>query len=182
MSTYKYKLTCIDGSSYELSPKAYPTSVQLSSNIVSRSWNNYKGQFQDVLVNHKLKFAWIFDFISTSHLDSMLSYIFSKIENAGNATRFFYMTGYFPGRGWLETLVYLGTPLNINSIGPNEYQKNGQPGWWKCELHWIEVDGTVLLAPEQSNNQQNSRGIIINNKKIEIANSGDISNILNEAS
>ena len=177
---YKYKISCGGDAGYELPLRAFPTGIQLSSNLVSKSWNNMKGQFQDILVNHKLKFNWVFDAISTADLEAMMSYIFSKIENIGNATRFFTLNGYFPGRGWLETLVYLGTPTNFSSIGPNEYQKYGQPGWWKCELHWIEVDGKVLLAP--NNNLTNNRGIIVGNRRIETATSEDIHNILQEAS
>lgn len=172
---YKYKI-----GTYELPVEAYPTDIQLSSNLVTKSWNNMKGQFQDIPVNHKLKWNWNWTHIDTPSLEAMMTYIFNQIEDASNPSRFFDINGYFPGKGWVLRKCYLGTPTNFSSLGANVGGKIGEPGWWKCELHWIEVDGTVLLQP--GTNLENNRGIIVGNRKIEVATSEDIHNILQEAS
>lgn len=127
-------------SSANAGKNSYPMSVEFSDNIISRSWNNFKGQFQDKLVNTKMKIKWNWDFLDDAALDDIYGGIEAAIE--ANKSRTFYVRSYIPGRGYKEFIAYLGTPVTIKSKGT---KSDGKPVGWSLSLDWIEVDGTVLL-------------------------------------
>lgn len=122
----------------------YPSSVEPSHNLVSKSWNNMYGQFQDIPVNSKLKINWKFEIISKEDLEKLWGQmIYKKITE--QKTRFFEINSYFPGLGFIKGTFYLGTPTTFSS---KDWQtSNGTLNYVGFELHWIEVDGLVLNSP-----------------------------------
>lgn len=127
----------------EVDIPVYPTSVTPSHNLVSKSWNNMWGEFQDIPVNKKVKIIWAYDVLSE---DNMLAFYINQIDAKIELykTRFFIINFYFPGRGYVKGKFYLGTPTTFKSLGGGE---NGKPNFWSGEIHWIEVDGLRLNSP-----------------------------------
>lgn len=123
---------------------AYPTSVECSHNLVSKSWNNMFGQFQDIPVNSKLKINWKFDIISEKDLETLWGQmIYQKV--IGQHTRFFEINSFFAGLGFISGKFYLGTPTTFTS---KDWQTGtGAVNYYNLELHWIEVDGIILNSP-----------------------------------
>ena len=158
---------------------AYPTSLSPSHNLVSKSWNDMNGVFHDIPVNSKLKINWVFDVICEEAVEYIFgTLIMNKIlgSSNNNPSRFFLINTYYPGLGWIERNMYLGTPTNFSSLGA--HAGHGMIKYWKMELHWIDVEGTVLNSPQ--NWSENSRNIIVDNRQIEIASPEDLANILGE--
>lgn len=124
----------------------YPTKVVASDNLVSRSWNNIRGEFQDVLVNMKYKVEWHWEIIDKDTLEMIMTYLRNQIIN--QKSRMFNVNTTFPGMtGWWNMYAYLGTPIEFTST---EKSGNvpGQPGvvpYYNLRLAFIEKNGTVLL-------------------------------------
>lgn len=137
-----------------------PTSVKASSNIISRSFDDMNGDFQDWPIANKTKINWVFDAESDIAIVNNLgqvvrtpaadlvnvfisSYIFTKINQY--KSRMFYIAGWAPGYGKCWGKFYLGTPTNFNSEGVSQSIKNTGASV-KFELHWIEVgDATTHI-------------------------------------
>ena len=153
----------------------YPTSVTPSHNLVTKSWNDMNGVFHDIPVNSKLKVNWIFDVIDENSVEAIFNnIIMNKILNS--KSRFFTVNTFYPGMGFISSNFYLGTPTNFSSLGT--YNNEGFIRYWKMELHWIEVEGTVLNSPQ--NWLDSSNNIIVDNRQIEIASPEDLADILGE--
>lgn len=142
----------------------YPTSVQASDNLVSKSWNDMNGVFHDIPVNLKTKINWIFDPISTDALNQIYGNVIRKQiitpGEDGKYSRFFTITSYFPGVGFVSGIYYLGTPTTFNNV--DWMTGNGQSNYWKVEFHWIEVTGTILNSPTSV---ASTTQILLNGKK-----------------
>lgn len=123
---------------------AYPTSVTVSDNLVSKSWNNMYGEFKDIPVNLKLKVNWIFDYIKNEDYEVLYGQMI-RASILSKKSRFFKINTFVPGVGFVEGTFYLGTPTTFNS--KDWITSNGKPNWWQGELHWIEVDGVRLNDP-----------------------------------
>lgn len=121
----------------------YPSQIVPSDNLVSRSWNNMYAQFVDIPVNLKYKVNWVFPVVSKEDLVTLMTPIRNKILN--QHSRFFTITTSYPGyEKFISMKAYLGTPLEFQSL---DYQSDhGEPNYYKFELHWIEVDGTILVG------------------------------------
>lgn len=139
--------------------RVYPSSVQVSDNLVSKSWNDMYGIFHDIPVNLKTKIIWKFDALSKEDAFVIYSQIRKKITE--QKTRFFEITSSFPfvssggtGRDFIKGTYYLGTPTTFDSLGYGG--EGGSVPYWKVELHWIEVDGTKLNTPTATATQQAS--------------------------
>lgn len=130
-----------------------PTSVKASSNIISRSFDDMNGDFQDWPIAHKAKINWIFEaegdtLVANSQgqvirtaaaglvSNFINGYIFTKIKQY--KSRVFLIAGWAPGYGKCWGKFYLGTPTNFNSEGVSEFIRNTSSSV-KFELHWIEV-------------------------------------------
>jgi hypothetical protein len=146
----KYTIKHVKDSGNPVEIPVYPSSIVPSHNLISKSWNNMYGQFQDVPVNIKLKINWVFDAISESDLEQLYNnLIYNKILTY--KSRFFEINTYFPGVGFISGTFYLGTPTNFKSLGT--HSNDGSVKWFSLELHWIEVDGIKLLDPSNSVSQ-----------------------------
>lgn len=146
----KYTIKHVKDSGNPVEIPVYPSSIVPSHNLISKSWNNMYGQFQDVPVNIKLKINWVFDAISESELEKLYNnLIYNKILTY--KSRFFEINTYFPGVGFISGTFYLGTPTNFKSLGT--HSGDGSVEWFSLELHWIEVDGIQLLDPSSSVSQ-----------------------------
>lgn len=122
----------------------YPTGLKCDTNIISKSWNNMFGEFQDIIVNSKLKVSWIYDCISESECFSLWrDLIYKKILQY--KSRYFVINTYCTGLGYVKGTFYLGTPSSFTVIGG--YRNDGSAEFYKGELHWIEVDGIRLNSP-----------------------------------
>lgn len=122
---------------------AYPTSVIVSDNYVSKSWNDLNAVFKDKLINIKAKVVWQFEFIEDGELTSLYQTIRSKIVSS--KSRFFYINAYTPALGWTKFLAYLGAEVTFKST--SSFTNCGQVPLWSGEIHWIEVDGVILNTP-----------------------------------
>lgn len=122
----------------------YPTSVTVSDNLISKSWNDCYGVFRDIPVNLKTKINWIFDLVSNKDLETLF-YTMIRQEIINTKSRFFEINTFFPGMGFIKGTYYLGTPTSFNSL--DWQSNNGSVNYWKGELHWIEVDGIELNNP-----------------------------------
>lgn len=146
----------------------YPTKVTGSSNLISRSFNNIYGTFLDLPIAEKLKINWIFDascdYVSkgtganagkTYFTDKVVAlfsdYIRKKIYEY--KSRFFEITSWCPGIGYVKMVAYLGTPTTFNSEGVYSSEiKNNKGASTSFEIHWIEVgdENTKLNDPTKS--------------------------------
>lgn len=122
----------------------YPSSVTVSDNLVSKSWNNMYGEFQDIPVNLKIKVNWIFDYINNNDYETLYGQMI-RAAILEKKSRYFELNTFFPGVGFVKGTFYLGTPTTFNS--KDWMTSNGKPTWWQGELHWIEVKGTRLNDP-----------------------------------
>lgn len=146
----KYTIKHVKDTGDPVEIPVYPSSVVPSHNLISKSWNNMYGEFQDVPVNIKCKVNWVFDAISEDELEQLYrNLIYTKIETY--KSRFFVINTFFPGLGFISGTFYLGTPTNFKSLGANS--NDGSVKWFSLELHWIEVDGNRLLDPSNSVSQ-----------------------------
>lgn len=128
----------------EVEIPVYPTSIKCDTNIISKSWNNMYGEFQDIIVNSKLKVNWVYDYISEDDCFRLWrDFIYSKIQQY--KSRFFVVNLYFAGLGYVTGTFYLGTPSSFSVVGG--YRNDGSAGYYKGEIHWIEVDGIRLNSP-----------------------------------
>lgn len=122
----------------------YPTSIQASDNLVSKSWNDMYGRFKDIPINLKTKVNWVFEgFVTRAELDKLYGQMIrDHIINTGS--RFFEINTDFPGVGFISGTYYIGAPTTFTSKGGGS---NGKVEHWTMEIHWIEVDGLVLNSP-----------------------------------
>lgn len=147
-------ITTVDNVPETLPVFLCPTAVKASSNIISRSYDDMNGDFQDWPLAHKVKLIWQFDATSDHHVynstthqytrtpavtlisNLMNGYIFPSIQKW--KTRVFFISGWVHGYGDRWGVFYLGTPTNFQSegvrAGSTNYAANA-----KFELHWIEV-------------------------------------------
>ena len=122
----------------------YPTSVEASDNLVSKSWNDMTATFNDIPVALKAKVNWIFEIVSSDDLKKLYGQMIrNKIVTTGS--RFFEINTDFPGVGFISGKFYIGAPTSFTSVGAG--YGNGKAPHWRVELHWIEVDGIKLNSP-----------------------------------
>lgn len=123
----------------------YPSSVVPSDNLVSKSWNNMYGVFQDLPVNLKYKINWVYDAIQEKDLEVLYGTMMRK-KILEKKSRFFDINTFFPGVGFIRGTFYLGAPISFQSL---DWQTpNGSINWFKVEFHWIEVDGIIINKPD----------------------------------
>lgn len=118
-----------------------PTGVSASHNVVSISYNNIKGHFNDIPLAQKMKIIWKFD-AATNFTE--LENIMAKVKNnlLAHGTRYYFIKTWCPGFGWVQGWFYLGTPTNFDTegvLGKATGLNAGQPASPKFEMHWIEA-------------------------------------------
>jgi hypothetical protein len=147
IKVYSFKHASSNEDPIEVPKDNYPSSVVISDNLVSKSWNNMYGEFKDIPVNLKTKIIWKFDAIREDFLEEMYGKMRADILQY--KSRFFYINTFFPGVGYVKGLYYLGTPTTFNSLDAGGFK--GSIKWFSGEIHWIEVDGVRLNDPTQNN-------------------------------
>lgn len=133
ISTNKYY--SIDG--VELS--VYPTSETVAENIVSKSYNTITGKFVEKLVCRKMKVNWVFEYADYNKVSDIYNLIVNKV-NSGSRT--FTITYYDPRGDFYSMDAYLGTPTTFDSKSSKD---KGLIKIWKLELHFIEIQGDLLI-------------------------------------
>lgn len=123
----------------------YPGAVTCGHNVVSRSWNNAYGVFQDILIADKVKVNWKFEAGKAAEISQ---FFYSKIASVIHSTgsRFFTINTWAPGYGWIQADCYLGTPTQFETEGVGAA---GEAASISYELHWIEIgdDTTKITRP-----------------------------------
>ena len=134
-------------STKNISIPQYPTGYSAEDELISVSFNAINGHFNDRLINYKKKLIWKFDAISEDSLNTMyygIDGIIGKIK--AKKSRFFNITSNIPSMP--SGKYYLGTPSSFQYIGQTG-TGNNVTRQYSGELHWIEVDGTVLNGATQ---------------------------------
>lgn len=126
-----------------------PTGVSMSQNIVSLSWNEINGHFNDIPMANKAKIVWRFEAAENfSEVENIMSKVYYNLKTYG--TRFYKIKTWLPGLGWQYGYFYLGTPLNIDSEGVRPKEAGVSAGTAaipKFEMHWIEIGDSTTDLP-----------------------------------
>jgi hypothetical protein len=121
-----------------------PNSVQVTDNLITRSWEGTDGVFHEVLIRRRKKVNWIYKVISYEDAyniyENIIMYIMYKNKN-----RYFYINSPYIGKEITKDdgLFYLGTPCEPQSV----YGENGKIEYWSLEWHWIQKVGHKFNNP-----------------------------------
>lgn len=116
-----------------------PNDASFQDIVISRSWDDINGVFQDHLIRIRKQINWVYRALSKDLLNDFYNkMIMSKIISS--KSRFFNITTDFPGYDSLTLNCYLGTPVEFKTVYSN---KTGIK-YYEFTLTWTEVEGTDL--------------------------------------
>lgn len=118
-----------------------PNDASFQDIVISRSWDDIDGKFQDHLIRNRKQIQWTYKALNKNLLiDFYHNVIMKHIVESGERT--FSITTDFPGYASpLTTTCYLGTPIEFK---PVLSQNSTGVYLWSFTLIWTETVGIDL--------------------------------------